>query len=86
MKDNHLHTIECKFTDKFKTSEYLYKTDSIIDAIDDDGKGMILTVSKKGVSHFDLVRAKKDNINIYAVKKFDEKLFLDEIRRWFCTK
>ncbi len=86
MKDNHLHTIECKFTDNFKTNEYLYKTDSIIDAIDDDGKGMILTIGQKEIGHQDLARAKKDNINFYAVKRFDEKLFLDEVRRWFLTK
>ena len=49
MKDNHLHTIECKFTDNFKTSEYLYKTDSIINYIDDDSKGMILSVDRKSV-------------------------------------
>jgi hypothetical protein len=86
MKDNHLHTIECKFTDNFKTSEYLYKTDSIIDYIDDDGKGMILTVGNKNIGHQDLARAKNDNINFYAVKKFDEQHFLDECRKWFCLK
>ena len=86
MKDNHLHTIECKFTDNFKTNEYLYKTDSIIDAIDDDGKGMIVTIGDKQLGIQDLARAKKENINFYAVKHFNEKLFLDEVRRWFCTK
>lgn len=86
MKDNHLHSIECKFTDSFKTKEYLYKTDSIIDAIDDDGKGMILTIGKKVIAYQDLARAKKDNINFYSVKKFDEKVFLDEVKKWFLAK
>ena len=52
----------------FKTSEYLYKTDSIIDYIDDDGKGMILTVGNKNIGHQDLARAKNDNINFKAKK------------------
>ena len=86
MIDNHLHTIECKFTDNFKTSEYLYKTDSIIDYIDDDGKGMILTVGNKNIGHQDLARAKNNNINFYAVSKFNEKDFLEEFRKWFYIK
>ncbi|MBU1994368.1 DUF1887 family protein [bacterium] len=83
MKENHLHTIECKFSDNFKTTEYLYKVDSIIDYIDDDGKGMILTVGNKNIGDHVLARATNDNINFYAVKKFHEKQFLAEIKRWF---
>lgn len=86
MKENHLHTIECKFTDNFKTSEYLYKTDSIIDYIDDDGKGMILTIGTKHIGYQDLARAKNDNINFYAVKNFYEEKFLEEFRKWFLKK
>lgn len=86
MKENHLHTIECKFTDNFKTSEYLYKTDSIIDYIDDDGKGMILTIGTKNIGYQDLARAKNDNINFYAVKNFYEEKFLEEFRKWFLKK
>lgn len=83
MIDNHLHTIECKFTDNFKTSEYLYKTDSIIDYIDDDGKGMILTVGNKNIGHQDLARARNNNIYFYAVEKFNEKDFIHKIKSWF---
>lgn len=83
MKDNHLHIIECKFTDNFKTSEYLYKTDSIMDYIDDDGRGMILTVGNKNIGHQDLARAKNDNINFYAVKEFDKIDFLSKVKSWF---
>lgn len=83
MKDNHLHTIECKFTDNFKTSEYLYKTDSIINYIDDDSKGMILSVGNKNIGHQDLARAKNDNINFYAVKEFDKIDFLSKVKSWF---
>ena len=83
MKDNHLHTIECKFTDNFKTSEYLYKTDSIINYIDDDSKGMILSVGNKIIGHQDLARGKNDNINFYVVKEFSEIDFLSKVKSWF---
>ena len=83
MKDNHLHTIECKFTDNFKTSEYLYKTDSIINYIDDDSKGMILSVGNKIIGYQDLARGKNDNINFYVVKEFSEIDFLSKVKSWF---
>ena len=47
---------------------------------------MILTVGNKNIGHQDLARAKNDNINFYAVRKFDEQHFLDECRRWFSIK
>ena len=83
MKDNHLHTIECKFTDNFKTSEYLYKTDSIINYIDDDSKGMILSVGNKIIGHQDIKKKKNDNINFYVVKEFSEIDFLSKVKSWF---
>lgn len=86
MKDNHLHAIECKFSDNFKTSEYLYKTDSIIDYIDDDGKGMIVTVGNKSIGHQDMARAKHNNINFFAIKEFDEYKFLEMFGKWLYDK
>ncbi len=83
IKNNHLHTIECKFSDKFKTSEYLYKTDSIMDYIDDDGKGMILTIGNKVLGYQDEARAFNDNIYFYSVKHFNKDEFLSEIKRYF---
>ncbi len=87
IKDNHLHSIECKFTKNFKGSEYVYKADSIIKHLDDDGKAMILTVaSESPFSNGDLYRAKNNNINLYSVKTFNEKNFLNEIKRFFNLK
>ncbi len=83
IKDNHLHTIECKFSKNFGTSLHLYKIDSVMDYIDDDGKGMILTVSNKKIGYQDEARAYNDNINFYAVEYFDEKNFLDEVKVFF---
>ena len=86
IKDNHLHTIECKFTDNFKTNEYLYKVDSIMSFLDDDGKGMILSVGNKKLGWQDEARAKNNDINFYSVKKFNKQKFLDEIKRFFNLK
>lgn len=84
IKDNHLHTIECKFTTKFKGSEYVYKTDSIMEHLDDDGKGMILTVGNK--DHFtrgDKFRAFNNKIYLYAVDQFEEGDFIGVVREFF---
>ena len=87
IKDNHLHSIECKFTKNFKGSEYIYKADSIIKHLDDDGKAMILTVSNESpFTNGDIFRAKNNNINIYSVKTFNEEKFLDEIKFFFNLK
>lgn len=83
IKDNHLHTIELKFTSKFKTNVYLYKTDSVMDYIDDDGKGMIYTISGKSIGWQDEARATNDNIKFLSHKNFDKKLFIDEVCEFF---
>lgn len=84
IKDNHLHALECKFTSNFKGSEYIYKMDSIMDCLDDDGKGMILTVGNK--DHFtngDKSRAKNNQILLYAADHFNEENFLKSIKEFF---
>jgi len=88
IKNNHLHTIECKFTDNFKTTQYLYKTDSIMDYIDDDGKAMILTIGDKAIGLQDKARAEYNNINIYAkkVSKFKKLEFLKFVKDFFELK
>jgi len=86
IKDNHLHTIECKFTDNFKTNEYLYKVDSIMSFLDDDGKGMILTIGDKKLGFQNKARAKYSDIDFYSTKNFNEQRFLDEIKMFFNLK
>jgi len=86
IKDNHLHTIECKFTGNFKTSEYIYKTDSIMNYLDDDGKGMILTVSNKWINETNRARAYDNNIKFFSTEHFDEKKFLTSVKNWFKIK
>lgn len=82
MNNNHLHFIECKFTKNFKGSEYIYKADSIMDHLDDDGKGMILTVGDKDLfTNGDKFRANNNHISLYAVNKFHDKKFLEEVKK-----
>ncbi len=84
IKDNHLHCIECKYTKNFKGSEYVYKVDSIMEHLDDDGKGMILTVgNEKLFTNGDKIRASRNNISLHAVDRFSQKKFLDEIKSFF---
>ena len=52
--------------------------------LDDDGKGMILTVGNE--DHFtrgDKFRASNNKIYLYAVDEFDEDDFIDVIREFF---
>ena len=44
IKDNHLHVIECKLRKAVPDEQYVYKLDSVIDYLDDDGKGMIVVI------------------------------------------
>jgi len=44
IKDNHLHTIECKFKRDIEGNSMIYKMELLIDYLDDDGKAMILNI------------------------------------------
>jgi len=94
IKDNHLHTIECKFVNTLKGEQYVYKTNSIIDYLDDDGKAMILSIGgdeekitrngkKVQFTIGDKARAKNGNIKIHQSKIFNEVKFLNEINSFF---
>lgn len=84
IKNNHLHFIECKFTSRFKGSEYIYKQDSIKDYLDDDGKGMILTIGNANLfTNGDKIRAYNNNILLHAVDRFNEEKFLEDVKNWF---
>ncbi len=95
LKDNHLHTIECKLVNKLDGGHFVYKTELIMDYLDDDGKAMILSIgadnvriiSKKKKSiqftRGDKARANYGDIKIHQSRVFDEKAFLTDVRAWF---
>lgn len=95
IKDNHLHTIECKLVNKLDGEHIVYKTELIMDYLDDDGKAMILSVGadnvriiskKKKLIQFtkgDKARAHYGDIAIHQNKTFNEKVFINDVREWF---
>ncbi len=95
IKDNHLHTIECKLVNNLRGEHFVYKTELIMDYLDDDGKSMILSIggdniniSKTGKKRVqftlgDKARAYYGDIKIYQSKVFNEIKFLDDVREWF---
>lgn len=96
IKDNHLHTIECKLVSGLDGEHFVYKTDLVMEYLDDDGKAMILSIggknirtSKSGKKHMqfskgDKARAAYGRIKIHQREVFDEEKFLDSVREWFC--
>jgi hypothetical protein len=96
IKDNHLHTIECKLVSALNGEHFVYKTELIMDYLDDDGKAMILSIGGENVritangrkkvqfSAGDLARAKYGNIKIHQKKVFDKTAFLEDVSKWFC--
>ena len=95
IKENHLHTIECKSVSGLKGEHFVYKTELIMDYLDDDGKAMILSVgaeneriSKSGKKRMqftrgDKARAHYGDIAIHQSKEFDERAFLNDVQEWF---
>ncbi len=95
MKNNHLHAVECKFVNNINGTHYIYKVNSLIDYLDDDGKAMVLSVggenetfTKTGkrkiqFTRGDRSRAYYGNIQIFQTKNFVEDIFLKEVRRFF---
>lgn len=95
IKDNHLHVIECKLRKFVEGENYVYKLDSVIDYLDDDGKGMILVIGgdnervthkgnlKKAFSQGTQARARNADILIHHAKTFDKNEFLDDIQKHF---
>ena len=95
IKDNHLHTIECKLVNGLDGEHFVYKTDLVMEYLDDDGKAMILSIGGKNVrstksgkrhvqfSKGDQARAKYGSINIHQHEVFDKDVFLASVREWF---
>lgn len=95
MKDNHLHVIECKLRKSVPGEQYVYKLDSVIDYLDDDGKGMLLVIggenhqftssgnSKTSFTNGTISRANNANIKVHHFKTFNKQRFIDDIKTHF---
>lgn len=98
IKDNHLHTIECKLRKKVDGENLVYKLDSLLTHLDDDGKGMLLVVggSNKNTTFFGNIktqfskgtkaRAGESQIKIYQEKYFEKDIFLKSVEDFFVKK
>lgn len=95
IKDNHLHVIECKLKKFVEGENFVYKLDSVVDYLDDDGKGMILVIGgendkittkgnlKRAFSLGTKARARSADILIHHAKTFNKNEFLDNIQKHF---
>ena len=95
IKDNHLHTIECKLVSGLNGEHFVYKTEQIKDYLDDDGKAMILSIGADNVritkngkkrmqfTRGDKARAYSGDIRVHQSKVFDKESFLYDVRSWF---
>ena len=98
IKDNHLHTIECKFKRDIEGNSMIYKMELLMDYLDDDGKAMILNIGgenenydkkkygKVKFNNADKHRARYGDIKTHVAKEFNEKKFLKDVKNWFCTE
>lgn len=96
IKDNHLHTIECKFVNNLNGEHYVYKSSLLMNYLDDEGKAMILSVDAKNtdVTTFgnkkrqftkgDRARAHNGDIKIHQTGKFGKDVFIQDVKQWFC--
>lgn len=97
IKDNHVHVIECKLRKSVPGEDYVYKLDSVIDYLDDDGKGMILVIggdndrltdsgnAKRSFSLGAKARARSADILIHHSKIFEKEKFLEDVRNHFLS-
>jgi len=98
IKDNHLHTIECKFKKNLNGKPMVYMMELLMDYLDDDGKSMILNIGGDNINcdtrnydeqkfdNADRHRARYGDIKIHLAAEFDEKKFLKDVRNWFLEK
>ncbi len=98
IKENHLHMIECKFVNFLNGEHYVYKSGTVIDYLDDDGKAMILSIGganerftksgKKRVqfTRADRKRAQYQQIYVYQSPVFNQEDFLNTVEKWFEVK
>jgi len=96
IRENHLHTIECKFKRDLNGKGTLYKTYMLMDYLDEDGKAMVLSIGGENrnrnakaygplkFSPSDKARALRKQIKIHQSKNFDKRRFLKDVKNWFC--
>jgi len=95
IKENHLHTIECKLVSGLNGESIVYKTETVIDHLDDDGKAMIVSIGAENVRYTksgkkrmqftrgDYARAHYADIAIHQDRSFDKEAFLNDVASWF---
>lgn len=92
MKNNHLHMIECKYLNRVKLEELIYKYTALSNILDDDGK--ILLVMKKPPIYSKEVdrheskglvykRGILNNIKVLGDVKSDPKRFVAAVKKEF---
>ena len=92
MKDNHLHMIECKYTDKIKLDALVYKYMALKNLIDEDSKIIMITAHPEykpnlyednTLAHLAHKRARENRMLLLGnpIKKKDEFVF--EVERFF---
>jgi hypothetical protein len=92
MKDNHLHMIECKYLNRVKLEELIYKYTALSNILDDDGK--ILLVTKKAPLYSKAVdrhenkglvykRGILNNIKVLGDVKSDPQHFVAKVQKEF---
>ena len=95
IRDNHLHTIECKLVKRLDGERFVYKMETVMDYLDEDGRGMILSIGAPNESrdrrgrirriftHGDSARARYGQIALYQAPELEIKDFLREVHDWF---
>lgn len=92
MKNNHLHMIECKYLNRVKLEELIYKYTALSNILDDDGKILLVTkkppLYSKAVDrheHKGLVykRGILNNIRVLGDVKSNPQEFVQEVKKEF---
>jgi glycosyltransferase involved in cell wall biosynthesis len=91
---NHLHTVECKLVKRLDGEHFVYKTDTVMEYLDEDSRAMILSVGAPNESHRkgrlqrlftrgDYARARDAGITIYQTERFEIKPFIKAVYEAF---
>jgi len=94
IRENHLHTIECKLVNKLDGEHFVYKTDTVMEYLDEDSRAMILSVGAPNESQHrgktrrlftrgDYARARDAGITIYQTERFEIKPFIKAVYEAF---
>ena len=97
IKDNHLHTIECKLRKHIDGEHFIYKYDSVGNLLDADGRRIILSTGGKNESYTNnrkirkqfnasnIRRAKHAQIEIYQEEIINPKEFIALVEEFFLS-